>query len=204
MGADCVGPFLEYGDRLSFLLCLTSNPGADDFPAVRGRPTSAPSRSYPTTLAFPEAYGRAWDATAAVLASRGFPLTTVARDTGVLTTGWKVTQPNHQVEVAGRAFVGRKAERLTVLLRPVAGGTEVTVSSQSALVSPQWSAAGAPPPGQVLDLDSDTVTEYGVLYDVGRILGHRPELSPDRAYAAGLSATGVFAPAPLPGKEVSR
>jgi orotidine-5'-phosphate decarboxylase len=31
MGADCVAPFLDYADRLSFLLCLTSNPGADDF-----------------------------------------------------------------------------------------------------------------------------------------------------------------------------
>lgn len=31
MGADCVGPFLAHEGRTSFLLCLTSNPGADDF-----------------------------------------------------------------------------------------------------------------------------------------------------------------------------
>ena len=31
MGGDCVEPFLEFKDRLSFLLCVTSNPGADDF-----------------------------------------------------------------------------------------------------------------------------------------------------------------------------
>jgi len=31
MGADCVSPFLDHADRVSFLLCLTSNPGAEDF-----------------------------------------------------------------------------------------------------------------------------------------------------------------------------
>lgn len=31
MGYDSVKPFLEYRDKLTFLLCLTSNPGADDF-----------------------------------------------------------------------------------------------------------------------------------------------------------------------------
>lgn len=31
MGEDCVGPFLTHGKHLSFLLCLTSNPGAQDF-----------------------------------------------------------------------------------------------------------------------------------------------------------------------------
>jgi len=31
MGRDSVDPFLEYTDRLTFVLCLTSNPGADDF-----------------------------------------------------------------------------------------------------------------------------------------------------------------------------
>ena len=31
MGHDCVRPFLAHADRVSFLLCLTSNPGADDF-----------------------------------------------------------------------------------------------------------------------------------------------------------------------------
>ena len=31
MGADCVEPFLKHEGRVSFLLCLTSNPGADDF-----------------------------------------------------------------------------------------------------------------------------------------------------------------------------
>lgn len=31
MGYDCVEPFLEHKGRVSFLLCLTSNPGADDF-----------------------------------------------------------------------------------------------------------------------------------------------------------------------------
>lgn len=31
MGADAVAPFLEYRDRCTFVLCLTSNPGAADF-----------------------------------------------------------------------------------------------------------------------------------------------------------------------------
>ncbi|MDX1971450.1 MAG: orotidine-5'-phosphate decarboxylase [Candidatus Sumerlaeia bacterium] len=31
MGSDSVEPFLEYADRLTFVLCLTSNPGAVDF-----------------------------------------------------------------------------------------------------------------------------------------------------------------------------
>lgn len=31
MGHDCVGPFLTDPSRGAFLLCLTSNPGADDF-----------------------------------------------------------------------------------------------------------------------------------------------------------------------------
>lgn len=31
MGADCVAPFATYQDRTTFLVCLTSNPGADDF-----------------------------------------------------------------------------------------------------------------------------------------------------------------------------
>ncbi|TVQ78536.1 MAG: orotidine-5'-phosphate decarboxylase [Phycisphaeraceae bacterium] len=31
MGADAVAPFLDYSERLTFLLTLTSNPGADDF-----------------------------------------------------------------------------------------------------------------------------------------------------------------------------
>lgn len=31
MGADCVAPFTAYADRTTFLVCLTSNPGADDF-----------------------------------------------------------------------------------------------------------------------------------------------------------------------------
>ena len=31
MGADCVAPFTAYQDRTTFLVCLTSNPGADDF-----------------------------------------------------------------------------------------------------------------------------------------------------------------------------
>jgi len=31
MGADCVAPFTAYKDRTTFLVCLTSNPGADDF-----------------------------------------------------------------------------------------------------------------------------------------------------------------------------
>lgn len=31
MGTDAVTPFLNYSDRLTFLLTLTSNPGADDF-----------------------------------------------------------------------------------------------------------------------------------------------------------------------------
>ena len=31
MGHDCVAPFTAYQDRTTFLVCLTSNPGADDF-----------------------------------------------------------------------------------------------------------------------------------------------------------------------------
>ncbi len=31
MGKDSADPFLEYTDRLNYFLCLTSNPGADDF-----------------------------------------------------------------------------------------------------------------------------------------------------------------------------
>ncbi len=31
LGADSVEPFLAWGDRLTYLLCLTSNPGAGDF-----------------------------------------------------------------------------------------------------------------------------------------------------------------------------
>ena len=31
MGFDAVAPFLSYGDRCAFLLCLTSNPGSADF-----------------------------------------------------------------------------------------------------------------------------------------------------------------------------
>ena len=35
MGHDAVAPFLDYGDRGVFLLCLTSNPGAADFQTLR-------------------------------------------------------------------------------------------------------------------------------------------------------------------------
>lgn len=35
MGRDAVAPFLEDGDRGIFLVCLTSNPGADDFEKQR-------------------------------------------------------------------------------------------------------------------------------------------------------------------------
>jgi len=31
MGRDCAEPFLDYVNKLTFFLCLTSNPGADDF-----------------------------------------------------------------------------------------------------------------------------------------------------------------------------
>ena len=31
MGADCIAPFTAYKDRTTFIVCLTSNPGADDF-----------------------------------------------------------------------------------------------------------------------------------------------------------------------------
>lgn len=31
MGSDSVQPFLEYSDKISFILCLTSNPSAQDF-----------------------------------------------------------------------------------------------------------------------------------------------------------------------------
>jgi len=36
MGTDSVEPFLEHADRLTFLLCLTSNPGAADFLSSTG------------------------------------------------------------------------------------------------------------------------------------------------------------------------
>lgn len=36
MGRDSVEPFLEYRDKLTFLLCLTSNPGAGDFLIGKG------------------------------------------------------------------------------------------------------------------------------------------------------------------------
>ena len=40
MGFDAIEPFLAYGDRCAFVLCLTSNPGAMDFQylASEGRP----------------------------------------------------------------------------------------------------------------------------------------------------------------------
>ena len=31
LGHDCVAPFIAYQDRTTFIVCLTSNPGADDF-----------------------------------------------------------------------------------------------------------------------------------------------------------------------------
>lgn len=146
-------------------------------------------------------YARAWDATAAVLASRGFPLAVVARDTGVLTTGWRVTQPNHRANVGEQPFVGRKVERITALVRPLTTGTEISLSSQTALVSPQWSAAGVPPPGQAVDLPSDGVTEYGLLYDVARVLGRPLTVRPDPAYAVGLASGGVLARLPAGASE---
>ena len=36
MGFDAVSPFLEYKERFSFLLCLTSNPTVDDFQTAEG------------------------------------------------------------------------------------------------------------------------------------------------------------------------
>ncbi len=36
MGFDAVSPFLEYRERFSFLLCLTSNPSVDDFQTAEG------------------------------------------------------------------------------------------------------------------------------------------------------------------------
>jgi hypothetical protein len=161
---------------------------------VAGPRTRTPSRSYPTELTVPESYGRAWDATAAVLASRGFPLDVSARDSGVFSTGWRVTQPNHEVQIGAERYVGRKVERLTVLVRPVEGGTRITITSQAALASPRWSAA-APAPGHAVDLPVDTVTEYGLLFDIATVLGHPRELRPDPAYATGLSRSGVVAPA---------
>ncbi len=35
MGTDCVAPFAAYQDRTTFIVCLTSNPGADDFEKQR-------------------------------------------------------------------------------------------------------------------------------------------------------------------------
>jgi len=36
MGFDAVEPFLKYGDKCAFVLCLTSNPGAEDFQRLSG------------------------------------------------------------------------------------------------------------------------------------------------------------------------
>lgn len=115
-----------------------------------------------------------------------------ARDSGVMTTGWVETQPHHRAMVRGKAFVGRKVERLILLIRPVSGGTELSIASQSALVSPQWSVAGMPPAGQAVDIPSDTVTEYGVLHDVARVLRHPLTTPPDSSYGLGLAKGGVF------------
>lgn len=164
-------------------------------PVLLGPRTKPPAHPYPTQARFPDTYAHTWDAVCAVLASRGFPMVTVARNSGVITTGWRVTEPNHEADIGGRDFVGRKVERLTLLVRPLSSGTAVAASSQTALVSPEWSAAGTPPAGQAADLPSDTVTEYGVLADVGRILGHPLPEAPDPAYAAGLGRGGVFAAA---------
>ncbi len=178
--------------------CEAHTPGAGEKEVIgpeallTGRRTSPPRQGYPTELSFPEPYGRTWDAAASVLASRGFPLDVVARDTGVISTGWRVTQPNHEVQLARGRFVGRKVERLTVLVRPVTDGCRVTVSSQTALASPRWSAA-APAAGHAVDMASDTVTEYGILFDISRVLGHVPQRRPDPAYGTGLARSGVVA-----------
>jgi hypothetical protein len=145
-----------------------------------------------------EPYARTWDAVVAVLASRGFPLEVVARDSGVVGTGWRITQPNHEVRIGDERFVGRKAERLTVLVRPLTDGTQVSITGQSALVSPQWSAAGLPPPGQAVDIPTDTVTEYGLLYDVAGVLGVALARAPDPGYGLALARTGIFEAPPTP------
>jgi hypothetical protein len=155
-----------------------------------------PPQPFPTTLRLKLPYARTWDAVVAVLASRGFPLEVVARDSGVVGTGWRITQPNHLVRIGRKDFLGRKAERLTVLVRPLAEGAQVSITGQSALVSPQWSAAGMPPAGQSVDIPTDTVTEYGLLYDIAGILGLALRRAPDPAYGVGLAATGVFEPPP--------
>ncbi|RMG21302.1 MAG: hypothetical protein D6729_01015 [Deltaproteobacteria bacterium] len=141
---------------------------------------------------FPDPYARVWDATVAVLASRGFPIVTAARDSGVVTTGWRVTDPDFVAEVGGQSWRGRRVERITVLVRPVRRGTEVSVTGQVALVSPQWSAAGVPPPGQAMDLPGDGITEDGLLHDLGRVLGHPLPGRPHPRYGRGLEARGVF------------
>ncbi|MDF1566193.1 MAG: hypothetical protein P1V51_24390 [Deltaproteobacteria bacterium] len=163
---------------------------------LEGPRTRQPPQPFPTTLRLQLPYARAWDAVVAVLASRGFPLEVVARDSGIVGTGWKITQPNHQVRIGRKDFLGRKAERLTVLVRPLANGSQISITGQSALVSPQWSAAGMPPAGQAVDIPTDTVTEYGLLYDVAGVLGLALRRAPDSAYGVGLSSTGVFEPPP--------
>ncbi len=49
LGADALGPFLEYADRAIFVLCHTSNPGAADLQealAATGRPEAIPEPLY--------------------------------------------------------------------------------------------------------------------------------------------------------------
>ncbi len=163
---------------------------------LEGPRSKTPPQPFPTTLRLKIPYARTWDAVVAVLASRGFPLELVARDSGVVGTGWKITQPNHQVQIGRREFLGRKAERLTVLVRPLPQGSQISITGQSALVSPQWSAAGMPPVGQAVDIPTDTVTEYGLLYDVAGVLGLALRRVPDASYGLGLASTGVFEPPP--------
>ena len=94
-----------------------------------GPRSKSPPQPFPTTLRLKIPYARTWDAVVAVLASRGFPLEVVARNSGVVGTGWKITQPNHQVQINRREFLGRKAERLTVLVRPLTEGSQIDVRS---------------------------------------------------------------------------
>ena len=151
-----------------------------------------PGRAFPTEVTFPDGYGRAWDATVAVLASRGFPLRSVARASGIVQTGWRVTAGRYETRVGGVLYYGRKVERLTVLVRPLSQGTAVSVQAQAALVSPEWSAAGTPAPGQAADVPDDTITDYGILHDLARVLRRPLARAPDAGYPGPLAGGGVF------------
>jgi len=138
------------------------------------------------SVTVPTRYAIAWTAAVATLAARGFPLELVSRESGVITTGWIVTREESQGVIEGRLYGGRRVERVTLALRPVASGIEIVASGQVALASRQWSPAGGAPPGQLVDLPQDAETLYGILYDLSGVLGFPLPAPPAEAYSAGL------------------